>query len=117
MVGHSDKSATFASSEAFFAAHVKHTLAPWHRAWTQSIDEMLLDGSGPLFAEFDTRYMTSGSMADRATYARTMVEMGLLSPNEWRDEEGRDPRAGGDAYLTPMNMTQVGEPPQPDDEP
>lgn len=105
MVGHSDKAATFASSEAFFAAHVKHTLAPWHKAWTQRIDEMLLDGSGPLFAGFDTRYLMAGSMKDRAVYARTMVEMGLLSPNEWRDEEGRDPREGGDEYLRPMNMT------------
>jgi len=104
MVGHSDKSATFASSEAFFAAHLIHCLAPWHRAWTQRIDEMLLDGSGPLFAEFDTRYMRSGSIKDRAVYARTMVEMGLLSPNEYRDEEGWDPRPGGDEYLTPLNM-------------
>ncbi|WP_294636618.1 phage portal protein [uncultured Aquabacterium sp.] len=104
MVGHSDKSSTFASSEAFFAAHLIHTLAPWHRAWTQRMDEMLLDGAGPLWAEFDTRYMRMGSMADRAQYARTMVEMGLLSPNEWRDEEGRDPREGGNEYLRPMNM-------------
>ena len=44
MVGHSDKTSTFASSEAFFAAHLIHCLAPWHRAWTQRIDEMLLDG-------------------------------------------------------------------------
>lgn len=112
MVGHSDKSSTFASSEAFFAAHLIHTLAPWHRAWTQRMDEMLLDGAGPLWAEFDTRYMRMGSMADRAQYARTMVEMGLLSPNEWRDEEGRDPREGGDEYLRPMNMT-AGSDPQP----
>jgi HK97 family phage portal protein len=105
MIGHSDKASTFASSEAFFAAHLIHTLTPWHRAWTQRIDEMLLDGAGPLFAEFDTRYMQMGSMKDRAVYARTMVEMGLLSPNEWRDEEGRDPRDGGDEYLRPMNMT------------
>lgn len=105
MVGHSDKSSTFASSEAFFGAHVKHTLAPWHTAWTQRLDETLLDGSGPLYTEFDVRYLLAGSMRDRAVYARTMVEMGLLSPNEWRDEEGRDPRAGGDEYLKPMNMT------------
>ena len=66
---------------------------------------MLLDGSGPLYAEFDTRYLVAGDMAARASYARVMVEMGLLSPNEWRDEEGRDPRSGGDQYLTPLNMT------------
>lgn len=110
MIGHSDKSATFASSEAFFAAHLIHTLAPWHRAWTQRMDEMLLDGSGPLFAEFDTRYMRSGSIKDRAVYARTMVEMGLMSPNEYRDEEGWDPRPGGDEYLKPLNMTQGSQP-------
>lgn len=105
MVGHSDKSATFASSEAFFAAHVKHTLAPWHEAWTQRIDEMLLDGSGPLFAEFDTRYMTEGSMKDRSQWARTMSEMGIYTRNEIRDEEGKDPLPGLDEPLTPMNMT------------
>lgn len=109
MVGHSDKSATFASSEAFFSAHVKHTLAPWHRAWTQRIDEMLLDGSGPLFAEFDTRYMTAGSMADRAQWARTMVEMGIYTRNEIRDNEGLDPLVGLDEPLTPMNMNQGNE--------
>jgi HK97 family phage portal protein len=105
MVGHSDKSSTFASTEAFFGAHVKHTLAPWHRAWTQRIDEMLLDGSGPLFAEFDVRYLLSGSMNDRAQWARTMAELGIYTRNEIRDEEGKDPLPGLDEPLTPMNMT------------
>jgi len=106
MIGHSDKASTFASSEAFFSAHVKHTLAPWHKAWTQRIDEMLLDGAGPLFGEFDVRYMTAGSMADRAQWARTMVEMGIYTRNEIRDNEGLDPLEGLDDPLTPLNMTQ-----------
>ena len=107
MVGHADKSATFASSEAFFAAHVKHTLAPWHRAWTQRLDEMLLDGDGPLFAEFDTRYLMAGSMVDRANWARTMAELGIYTRNEIRDEEGKDPLPGLDEPLTPLNMTST----------
>ena len=114
MVGHSDKAATFASSEAFFAAHVKHTLAPWHRAWTQRIDEMLLDGAGPLFAEFDTRYLVAGSMKDRAQWARTMAELGIYTRNELRDEEGKDPLPGLDEPLTPLNMT--GQKPQGNDD-
>jgi hypothetical protein len=28
-----------------------------------------------------------------------------MSPNEYRDEEGWDPRPGGDEFLKPMNMT------------
>lgn len=106
MVGHSDKSATFASSEAFFAAHVKHTLAPWHCAWKNRIDEMLLDGSGPLYCDFDTRYLLAGSMADRSQWARTMAEMGIYTRNEIRDEEGKDPLPGLDEPLTPLNMAQ-----------
>jgi len=106
MVGHADKTATFASSEAFFSAHVKHTLAPWHTAWTQRIDEMLLDGSGPLWAEFDVRYLLAGSMNDRANWARTMAELGIYTRNELRDEEGRDPLPGLDDPLTPMNMAK-----------
>ena len=104
MVGHGDKAATCASSEAFFAAHLKPTLAPWHRTWTQRIDEMLLDGAGPLFAEFDTRYLTAGSMNDRAIWSRTMAEMGIYTRNELRDEEGKDPLPGLDEPLTPLNM-------------
>ena len=112
MVGHSDKTSTFASSEAFFAAHLIHTLAPWHKAWTQGIDEMLLDGAGPLFGEFDTRYMRAGSMKDRAQWARTMAEMGIYTRNEIRDEDGKDPLPGLDDPLTPLNMQQPGKDPE-----
>ncbi|HLO62162.1 MAG TPA: phage portal protein, partial [Azonexus sp.] len=104
MVGHSDKAATFASSEAFFAAHLKHTLAPWHKAWRDRLDETMLDGSGPLFAKFDTRYLTAGAMKDRATWARNMAEMGIYTRNELREEEGMDPLPGLDEPLTPMNV-------------
>lgn len=108
MVGHSDKTVAFASAEAFFGAHVKHTLFPWHRAWTQRLDETLLDGSGPLFAEFDTRYLLAGSMQARAQWARTMTEMGIYTRNEIRDEEGKDPLPGLDKPLTPLNMSKSG---------
>ncbi|MGG7603536.1 phage portal protein [Massilia sp. BKSP1R2A-1] len=116
MVGHNDKSATFASSEAFFAAHVKHTLAPWHMAWTQRMDEMLLDGSGPLFGEFDIRYLMAGSMKDRAMWARTMAEMGIYTRNEIRDEEGKDPLPGLNDPLTPLNMAKGGTQGNPDED-
>jgi len=66
---------------------------------------MLLDGSGPLFAEFDTRYLTEGSMAARAQWARTMAELGIYTRNEIRDMEGMDPLPGLDEPLTPMNMS------------
>jgi hypothetical protein len=36
MVGYSDKTATFASAEAMFLAHVVHTLMPWYERIQQS---------------------------------------------------------------------------------
>jgi HK97 family phage portal protein len=98
MIGHSDKTATFASSEAFFAAHVKHTLAPWHKAWTQRIDETIVAGEGPLFAEFDTRYLTAGSMKDRAVWAAAMVQNRIYTPNQIREMDGEDPIPGGNEF-------------------
>lgn len=104
MVGHSDKTATFASSESFFSAHVRHTLAPWHELWKQRLDRSVLDGEGPLFAHFDTRYLLQGSLVDRAAFSRTMVETGIMTRNEIRREEGLDPLEGLDDPLTPLNM-------------
>lgn len=118
MVGHSDKTSTFASSEAFFAAHTKQTLTTWHRMWAQRLDEFVLDGAGPLWVEFDTRYLLAGSMKDRAVWARTMAELGIYTRNELRDEEGRDPLPGLDEPLTPMNMggSPAGDDAEDDDE-
>jgi HK97 family phage portal protein len=105
MIGHSDKTATFASSEAFFSAHERHTLAPWHESWRQRLDEFVLDGAGPLFAEFDTRYLTQGSMKDRAEWARTMIEMQIMTRNEVRDYFALDAVSGGDRFWSPANIT------------
>ncbi|MES2349159.1 MAG: phage portal protein [Pseudomonadota bacterium] len=109
IVGHSDKAATFASTEAFFGAHLKQDLTPWHRNWTQNYDEMLLDGAGPLFAEFDTRYLTAGSMKDRSEYIRAVIDTGTQNRNEVRDDLGLDPVAGLDKHLMPLNMTTTGD--------
>ena len=68
------------------------------------LDETLLDGAGPLFAKFDTRYLTAGAMKDRASWSRNMAEMGIYTRNELREEEGMDPLPGLDEPLTPMNM-------------
>jgi HK97 family phage portal protein len=104
IIGHADKASTYASAEAFFEAHVRQCLRPWHTAWQQRIDETLLDGSGPLSVDFDTRYLVAGSMKDRAAWARTMAEMGIYTRNELREEEGKDSLPGLDDPLTPMNM-------------
>jgi HK97 family phage portal protein len=43
-------------------------------------------------------------------YYDSMVRNGAMSPNEIREEEDRNPREGGDVYLTPSNMNVDGQP-------
>lgn len=105
IVGHSDKAATFASTEAFFGAHLIQTLTPWHKEWSQGLDENVLDSLGPLFVRFDTRYMIAGSLKDRAQWIATVIGNGVYNPDEIRDQDGLDPRPGGDKFFTPLNMT------------
>jgi phage portal protein BeeE len=104
MVGHSDKTATYASAEAMFSAHLIHTLAPWHELWRQRLDEFVLDGAGPMYVDFDTRYLTQGSMRDRAEWARSMIEMQIMTRNEIRDTFGLDAAEGGDEFWSPANI-------------
>lgn len=108
MVGHSDKAATYASAEAMFSAHLIHTLAPWHELWRQRLDEYVLDGQGPLYVDFDTRYLTQGSMRDRAEWARSMIEMKIMTRNEVRDSFGLDAVEGGDEFWSPANIAGGG---------
>lgn len=95
---------TYASASEFFTAHVRLTLHPWMDTWRERIDEFILDGSGPLFIQFDTRGMTQATLKDRAVAYRTFVEMGIYTRNEIREMEGLQPLDGLDDPLTPMNM-------------
>jgi HK97 family phage portal protein len=108
MVMNTDKASTYASAEAFFAAHVRHTLGPWFALWNGTLDEFFLDGAGPLYTEFDTRQMTMASTADREKFYRTVAEVGIYTRNELREQEGLPPLPGLDEPLTPMNMNGSG---------
>jgi len=108
MIMHTDKTSTYASAEAFFAAHVRHTLQPWLRRCEQVFDKHLLDGVGPLETVHDTRELVKPSAADREKFYRTMAEIGVYTRNELRELEGLAPLPGLDEPLTPMNMTPGG---------
>ena len=44
-------------------------------------------------------------MKSRFESYATGINWGIYSPNDCRELEELNPRAGGDVYLTPMNMT------------
>ena len=104
MVGYSDKTATFASAEAFFQAHVTYSLQPWLERWEESIWRDLLDDDVSLSAKFSVQSFLRGNTAQRAAFYTSGVVNGWFTRNEVRGWEELNPLPGLDAPLTPLNM-------------
>lgn len=109
MVGHSDKTATYASAEQMFLAHAVHTIRPWHRRFERSMKRSLLTKeearAGYYFKFFDTELLR-GAAKDRAEYYYKMFQMGM-DPNSILALEDQDGFEGGDIHLVPAAMQTV----------
>lgn len=117
MVMQSDKTATFASAEQFFVAHVIHTLAPWARRWEQTIKRDLIGGEAPEFAKFALQGLMRGDAASRAQFYSRGILDGWMTRNEARALEDLNPLTGLDVPLRPLNMGPGDEKPPPDNPP
>ncbi len=90
MVGHSDKTATYASAEQMFLAHVVHTLCPWYERLQQDFDVQLLDENrdAGLYTKFVVNALMRGTADTRAKYYQAMLgstgQKGWGSQNEVR---------------------------------
>lgn len=119
IVMHTDKAATYASAETFFAAHNRLTAGKWQKLWCEQGDEFVLDGAGPLFLEFDNRVLNAASLKDTGDYYYKALGGGntpaFMTQNEVRAERGLKPLPGGDKLFVPNNNTDAGDP--VDDEP
>jgi HK97 family phage portal protein len=108
MLNSTEKSTTWGSGlEQLFQAFVRITLKPRMSRIGQRLVRELLPEQERRTSRFifDTDQMTMGEFESRMTGYSTAVQSGVLNPNEARELEGRNPREGGDDYLTPMNMT------------
>lgn len=110
MVGYSDKTATFASAEAMFLAHLVHTMSPWYEKLEQSIDENLLtekDRREGYYASFQEDFLLRGSLTDTKDYLLGLVNGGLMTPNEGRERLDLDPDGDpeSDRLRIPANIT------------
>jgi HK97 family phage portal protein len=113
MVGHADKTATYASAEQMFLAHVVHTLSPWYARIEQSADMNLLS-EAELDAGYYTKFMPNalmrGAASDRAAFyiaaLGTTQQPGWMVRNEIRALEDLNPVDGGDVF--PELITNAG---------
>lgn len=108
MVGHSDKTQTFASAEQMFLAHVVHTLMPWYERIQQSADVNLLtreERQEGHYTKLVEAGLLRGAMKDTAEYLYRLTLGGIMERNEARSKLDLNPLAGLDEPLTPTNMT------------
>ena len=111
MVGDADKTATYASAEQMFLAHVVHTMGPHYARIEQRLNLQLLtweERRAGYFTRFSVTGLLRGSHRDRAEFYRILHGIGALSANEIRDLEERNPYPDGDRYMQPMNMIEAG---------
>ncbi len=116
MVGHSDKTATYASAEQMFLAHVVHTLSPWYSRLEQSIDANLLSPSeraNGYYSDFVEEGLLRGDMRATADVLVQYTSNGIMTRNEARAKLDMNPLDGLDEPLTPSNLmgdtAQVGD--------
>lgn len=105
MIGHADKTATYASAEQMFLAHVVHTLSPWYERLEQSADVNLIsdeDRAQGYYTKFNPNALMRGAAQDRAAFYTaalgTTQQPGWMVRNEVRALEELDPLDGGDKF-------------------
>lgn len=107
LIGYADKTATYASAEQFFTAHVVHSLGPWIERWEQALTRDLLTDNevdAGFYPKFAVAGLLRGDAASRSTYYKNGIVDGWLTRNEARRLEDFDPLDGLDEPLQPMNM-------------
>ncbi|WP_399677149.1 phage portal protein [Xenophilus sp.] len=122
MVGYSDKTATYASAESMFLAHVVHTLAPWYTRIEQSGECQLLterEREQGYFIKFNAAGLMRGSHKDRAEYYAKALGAGgapgWMTQDEIRALEELNPM-GGEAAVLPKPTNVAGDKPKEGDD-
>lgn len=99
--------ATYSNIEELGMGFINYSLVPYLTRIEQRINIGLVRESkqGTYYAKFNVGALLRGDMKSRFEAYATAINWGMYSPNDCLELEDRNPRPGGDVYLTPMNMT------------
>ena len=93
---------------------VQHTILPWLRRFESAFtrDLMVDDASRDKYQiSFDVRGLMRGDATSRASYYRSLWDIGALSTNDILELEDRNPVEGGNERYRPLNMGTLGQDP------
>lgn len=102
--------ATFSNIEELGLEFVTYSLTPWLVLSEQAImRDLLRPEETDYFVEYQVDGLLRGDITARYNAYSQARQAGWLSVNEIRRIENRNPVEGGDIFLSPLNMTPVGE--------
>ena len=97
--------ATFSNIEHQGMEYVVDTLLPWAiRAEQEFGRKLFFRNEDDLYLKHIFTALLRGDQVRRATFYRTMFNIGSLSQNDIRELEDQNPIPGGDVYYVPLNM-------------
>lgn len=108
MIGDVEKETSWGTGiEQQSIGFVTYTLRPWLACIEQTFTDQLPNGQ---FVRFDTNALLRGDVKARSEYYKNMIQASVLSPDEARLMEEREPIAGGKgkAHLQPVNYAPLG---------
>lgn len=103
MVGHTEKSTSWGTGiEQQMIGFLTFTLTPWLRRIEQAINQDLLTPADRtrFYAKFAVEGLLRADSAGRAAFYAAMVNNGILTRDEIRELEDREPMGGNAAVLT-----------------
>ena len=113
LIGHPDKTMTYASAEQMFLAFATHTIRPWCVRLEQSMNRYLISDEDreTYFFEHNLAALLRGDTTARYEAYSKARQWGWMSVNEIRALENMNAIDEGDVYLEPSNMNAPGEGP------
>ena len=119
LIGHPNKTMTYASAEQLFLNFVIHTIRPLCVRIERSMNRWLLsdDERGSYYFEFNLDGLLRGDVKARNMANALGRQWGWLNVDEIRQRANMNPLPDGkgEIYLEPMNMKQPGEEPDEQD--
>ncbi len=87
---------TYQNVESAGITFVRHTLLPWMRRLEDTFNELLPAGQQ---CHFNADEFLRADLSTRVRAAVGQIQAGMLTPNEARDIENREPYEGGDRFV------------------
>lgn len=113
-LGSIENSSTRANIEEQGIQFQRNTILPWVKRWESELNRKLFMNS-EYYIRFNMEGLLRGDIKSRYEAYTKGRQWGWISANDVRRFENLAPIEGGDAYLQPLNMTEVGSTQQQDD--